>query len=609
MSALWAALAQLHFLRPWWLLALLLVPLLAWRLRARARRRSGWREAVDAHLLPHLLEPGGSATGGAWTQRLALLGLLLALLALAGPSLRKQPQPLWQSRQPLVVALDLSRAALARDLPPTRLAQARAKLASLLRERAGGQVALVAFAEDAYTVAPLTDDAGNVALFLDALAPDVMPADGQRIDRAIAWSQRLLQQAGFPRGDILLLTDHADAAAIAMAAKAAAAGYRVSALGLGTAQGGVFETPTGLVQARLDAPSLRALATSGGGGYRALAADAADLHALGVLEPRQADGAAARGAAVAQWQDDGAWLLPLVLACFLPLFRRGNALVLLLAGALWLQPPPARAQDAGSRGGTLWQRADQLAHARLQAGIAAYRTKDYPRAIEEFSGLTGADAQYNLGNALAQAGRYDEALAAYDRALRQRPDMADARYNRAQVEAARRQQQQQQQQQQNQQQQQQQQQQQDQQKQQQDQQKQQQPQQPQQQDQAQQQNGQQSAEQPASPGGRQEQQPGQQDAQQSAGGQPPPDAQQDGREQAQADAAQRQRMQEALHKRQGQRGQPQGEVSGSVRETPEQRERRLANEAWLQRVPDDPGALLRARFQLEARRRREGGGP
>lgn len=590
MSATWAALAQLHFLRPWWLLALLLVPLLAWRLRARARRRSGWREAVDAHLLPHLLEPGGSATGGAWTRRLALLGLLLALLALAGPSLRKQPQPLWQSRQPLVLALDLSRAALARDLPPTRLAQARAKLASLLRERAGGQVALVAFAEDAYTVAPLTDDAGNVALFLDALAPDVMPADGQRIDRAIAWSQRLLQQAGFPRGDILLLTDHADAAAIAMAAKAAAAGYRVSALGLGTAQGGVFETPGGLAQARLDAPSLRALATSGGGGYRPLTADAADLRALGVLEPRQADGAAARGASVKQWQDDGAWLLPLALACLLPLFRRGNVLVLLLAAALWLPSQPVAAQDAGNRHGTLWQRADQLAHARLQEGIAAYRAKDYPRAIEKFSGLAGADAQYNLGNALARARRYDEALAAYGRALRQRPDMADASYNRAQVEAARRQQQQKRQKQQDQQQQQQQQ---------------------QQQDQKQQQHGQQSAEQPASPGGQQDQRPGQQTAQQSPDGQPqpPPDAQPDGREQAQADAAQRQRMQEALRRQQGQQGQPRGEASAPARETPEQRERRLANQAWLQRVPDDPGALLRARFQLEARRRREGGGP
>jgi Ca-activated chloride channel family protein len=155
----------LHVLRPWWLLGLLALPLLAWGLRRAARQRQGWRHAVDAHLLPHLLE--GQADRQAmrpWGRWSALAALALALVAMAGPSLRQEAIPLWQARQPLVVALDLSFATLARDLPPSRLAQARAKLATLLRERSGGQVALVAFAEDAYTVAPLTDDAGNVYL-------------------------------------------------------------------------------------------------------------------------------------------------------------------------------------------------------------------------------------------------------------------------------------------------------------------------------------------------------------------------------------------------------------------------------------------------------------
>jgi Ca-activated chloride channel family protein len=42
-------------------------------------------------------------------------------------------------------------------------------------------------------------------------------------------------------------------------------------------------------------------------------------------------------------------------------------------------------------------------------------------------------------------------------------------------------------------------------------------------------------------------------------------------------------------------------------ETPAARERRLANEAWLRRVPDDPGGLLRAKFRLEYERRQQGG--
>ena len=50
--------------------------------------------------------------------------------------------------------------------------------------------------------------------------------------------------------------------------------------------------------------------------------------------------------------------------------------------------------------------------------------------------------------------------------------------------------------------------------------------------------------------------------------------------------------------------------AGAPRPAPEtaaERERRLANQAWLRRVPDDPGGLLRERFRLEQQRRRQGG--
>ena len=62
-------------------------------------------------------------------------------------------------------------------------------------------------------------------------------------------------------------------------------------------------------------------------------------------------------------------------------------------------------------------------------------------------------------------------------------------------------------------------------------------------------------------------------------------------------------MQEALGK-QTQAGKP-GKQAEANPETAEQRERRVANQAQLQRVPDDPGALLRARFRLEYERRQQ----
>jgi len=574
MSGLTLQLASLHLLRPWWLLGLLLVPLLAWWWRSRARRRSAWQEAVDPHLLPHLVEAGDASPRTRWTRSCALLAAALALMALAGPSVRKIEHPLWQAQAPLVVALDLSPSALARDLPPSRLAQARAKIATLLRERAGGQVALVVFADDAYTVAPLTADAANVALFLDALAPDIMPGDGgrteaPRADRAIAWSQRLLRNGGFDRGDIVLLTDRADGDALAEAARARLAGYRVSALGLGRAQGGVFDTPAGLGRASLDAASLQRLATSGGGSYRQLTAGNTDLRALGVLDPRSEGATGARGATVASWRDDGYWLLPLVMLLALPLFRRGGALAAVLALSLGLPIHQAQAQaPAQPSDGDLWRRADQQAWARRQDGVAAYRRQQYDAAIAAFSRDPSATGQYNLGNALAKAGRYDEAIAAYDRALKQQPRMDDAIANRKAVDEARKRKP---------------------------------PPGPQQQ-----QRGGDPGQHGGEPGQQQDQSGRQRDGEpqpdppSSRARQIPPGQARDPMQQRQADAAQRQRMQDALDKQPPSSAQPKPRPSP---ETAEQRERRIANEAQLQRVPDDPGALLRAKFRLEYERR------
>ncbi|MBN8262772.1 MAG: VWA domain-containing protein [Xanthomonadales bacterium] len=581
MNAVLDALSQLHFLRPWWLLGLLALPALAWGLQRTARQRQAWRQAVDPHLLPHLLDAGDVRRSvRPWGHWSALLALALALVAMAGPSLRQEAVPLWQARQPLVVAMDLSGAMLARDLPPSRLAQARAKLATLLRERSGGQVALVVFAEDAYTVAPLTDDAGNVALFLDALAPDVMPADGHRADRAIAWSARLLGQGGFQRGRILVMTDRADADAFAEATRARASGYEVSVLGIGSVRGGVFDAPDGLDAARLDEGALQQLAVAGGGRYAALTPTDADLRALGVLVPAAGGAEAAQGEQRRTWRDDGYWLLPLVMVLALPLFRRGIGLALCLLLAFGVPMPPARAQaqpaSQSAADGGWWRRADQQAYARMQSGIADYRKGDYAAAIDKFAGNPSADGQYNLGNALAKAGRYDDAIAAYDRALKARPGMADAKTNRAIVDAARKRK----------------------------------PppggQSPKQSDSGKPQGQPPSQDTPQGAKDRQNpspqpQQPGEQGRERSQSApEPPRDAQQ----QAQADAAQRRRMDAALRQQQGQRKAQAAGKPQPAPDTAEQRERRLANQAQLQRVPDDPGGLLRARFRLEDARRR-----
>ncbi|WIH04154.1 tetratricopeptide repeat protein [Xanthomonas translucens pv. graminis] len=603
MNAVLGFLEALHLLRPQWLWALSLLPLLGWSWLRRRRRSNVWRHAVDAHLLPHLLakEDGRQSLSGLW---LAALGYLLAVVALSGPSWRQEQQPLWQSRTPLVIALDLSPRTEAGDLPPSRLLQARAKLATLLRERAGGEVALLAYAGEPYTVAPLTDDAANVALFLDALSPQVMPVPGQRSDLAIDWAAQLLRQAGFARGDILLLSDQADAQAQQAAAHAAGQGYRVSALGLGTAQGAAYRDGQGGVgHAQLDAASLQALASAGNGRYAMLTPTDADLRGLGVLQPaQQQDATAAAEHSGRVWLDQGYWLLPPLLLLALFAFRRragaGVLLVLLLPLAM---PLPAHAAAAETLGGDWWRRADQVRQQRLDAGVQAYRKGDFAAAQQQFEGIDSDQGWYNLGNALARQGRYDEAIDAYDKALRQHPQMPDAVANRAAVDAARKRQSGQNQSAQNK---------------------------PGQQGKDSTQQNQKGPSQAGAGGAPKGQdpaqakapspadaqgQPGQKNAQSPAPGAPkdapPPGPPKPGDAQAQqqADAAQRQQMQQAMAQ-QGTAGkQAAARAAAAAAETPQQREQRRAVEAWLRRVPDDPGNLLRAKFKLEhERRQREG---
>lgn len=62
--------------------------------------------------------------------------------------------------------------------------------------------------------------------------------------------------------------------------------------------------------------------------------------------------------------------------------------------------------------------------------MSSYRAKNYQQAIEHFSQYNNADADYNRANALAFSKKYKEAIEAYDQALKKNSTMADAKYNR-----------------------------------------------------------------------------------------------------------------------------------------------------------------------------------
>ncbi|KRA31624.1 colicin transporter [Rhodanobacter sp. Root627] len=439
-----------HFLQPWWLAALLLLPLCWW---LGARRGSAQRELsrlVDAELLPHLLQ------GRAGSSRLPLwlfaAGWTLAALAMAGPTWSQVEQPLYAKRAAQVVAISLSQRMLAQDVAPSRIARARFKVHDLLASNRDGLNALIGYAGEAFVVAPLTTDVHSLDDLLDAMAPDTMPVDGNDAARAIERGMALIKGAKVANASLVLVTDQADDAAQTAARAARAAGVRVSVLGVGTAQGGPVPLADGflhdaqghLLLAKRDDAALAALAAAGGGNYVPMSADGTDVQALhGLL--RTASGTVPTTQKGDQWQDQGAWLLlPLLLIAALA-FRRGWLLLLPLillpclpttaqAGTWqdWWQRPDQQAAQALQQGKP--KQAQQLARDPQWRGAAAYRAGDYAAATKALEKAPGSDAAYNLGNALARQGQYPQAIEAYDRALKIDPANADAEANRKAVE-------------------------------------------------------------------------------------------------------------------------------------------------------------------------------
>lgn len=452
------AMSELHFIEPLWLLALIPLALLLWWLWRADAEHSAWRRVVDARLLV-VLQVGAGEPAQTWARRWPLLllavGWLLTVLALANPTFEREPVPAFRTDAARVVVLDLSRSMLADDLTPSRLERARYKVADIFARSADGQVGLVAFAGDAFAVSPLTDDAETIRAMLEALSPQIMPLQGTRPDRGLDLALELLRQAGARSGEVILLTDDGgDLRATRAAERLREAGHLLGVIGVGTLEGAPVpgvSTADGPVISRLDIAALEALAEAGGGRYANLSSDDDDLDQVLIDLSSHERPVAERDPMLAErWRELGPWITVLLLPLAALGLRRGWLWLLLLAlapGGLML-PQPALALSWAD----LWQRPEQqaarafaagelerareLASDAARAGSAAYRLGDYADAAAHFARGDRAIDHYNRGNALARDNQLEAALAAYDEALARDPALEDARYNRAQVEAA-----------------------------------------------------------------------------------------------------------------------------------------------------------------------------
>lgn len=321
-----------HFIRPWWLLALLPLATL-WLLSNKAQRsQHNWAKVCDAHLLPHLLvqQPG---TRGLMPWALLALAWSIAVLALAGPAWHRLPQPVYTQNKNQIIVFDLSDDMQVADILPSRLVRARYKLLDLLHQIHEGQTGLVVYSGEPYVVSPLTEDANTIASMVGDLSPAIMPVPGNNLSSGLKMAAKLFKQADVTEGNILVITaGKADAAALNEAKALQKAGYTLSVLGVGTTKntpllqsdGQFAQDKTGaIVFSRLDIASLQQLAQAGKGNYVTFSNDNSDLKALLIAPNNMALKQTEAKATTQLWQDSGLWLVWLLLPLSLLAFRRG----------------------------------------------------------------------------------------------------------------------------------------------------------------------------------------------------------------------------------------------------------------------------------------------
>jgi Ca-activated chloride channel homolog len=474
------------FTDPLWLWGLLAIPSLAlldWRAVAGAtralQRLVGERET---HPLLAQRMPRSRVVG----QALRLGALFLLILGAASPEWGREQVRRASTGSDLALVMDVSASMDARDVPPSRLDEAKREALAVLDRVTGSRVAVVAFAGDAVRLCPLTQDLAAVRLTLESLTSGSVSEPGTDLGKALRKARGLMPSGSREEQAVVLWTDGEDLEHGGRAAidEVAASGVRVFAVGVGTRPGEVVPVldPEGratdikrddagnAVRSRLDEPLLRRLASRTHGAYFDASRPGGELPRL--LFTLGGLAHASRGERLVD-QPVARFPLCALLAALLiavdlarPRRRRATgeaapalhseraaaavAALALVAGLLLALAPDAAAQSAWARGDRAfragrWAEAESLYAKRAKGDprpelIVNHATAralkgEKPEAEQELSrfldrgGVAANAARYNLGTVLGGRGEIDRGIETLRKALERSPNDEDARWN------------------------------------------------------------------------------------------------------------------------------------------------------------------------------------
>lgn len=253
-----------------------LLPLIYWMLRIYARRKLSRMGNITT--LQRLMPDYSSARG--WIK-IALLTLAAGFMvvALARPQTGSKLHTVESQGREIVLVVDVSNSMLAEDVSPSRMARTRYAISRLVERMNNDRIGIVAFADEAEVLLPITADYKMAESVTKRLSPDLIAAQGTDIGEALE-----VALLSFTRSTkdsksrvIILITDGEahDSTTEAAIEQAKAEGAIICAIGIGTPEGTplkingeIMEDNEGkMVVTKLGEPLLQQLAEATGGIY------------------------------------------------------------------------------------------------------------------------------------------------------------------------------------------------------------------------------------------------------------------------------------------------------------------------------------------------------
>jgi Ca-activated chloride channel family protein len=448
----------MSFGAPQWFWGLLLIPFLTalfiWSERRGAERL---QQFVSARLLPQL---AGTVNRFRRFLRFALLliGFAFAMVALAQPRWGYMFQDVQRKGLDLIFAVDTSRSMLSNDVPPNRLERVKLATQDLINELQGDRLGLIAFAGRAFVQAPLTIDYGAVTESINDLDTKTIPEGGTNISQAIGLAVQTFGKSATGNRALIIFTDGEELSGDAVkAAKAATdAGVRIFTVGVGTPEGSLipitgeeggtaFVKDQGgqVVKSKLDEKRLREMAAATGGFYLHLEngpRTMKQIYAEGLAKMQASDfdvRLSRRPIERYEWPL-GAAVVALSMSILIgerkrvrvrariparAAFATASLLLLSLQGAfaaaagLQLYHDGKYDEAYGSFQEDLRNHPDSAVKDKVQfdAGTAAYKMRDYNKAVESFSQAllskergVQENSHYNMGRTLEERADMDK---------------------------------------------------------------------------------------------------------------------------------------------------------------------------------------------------------